>query len=303
MSSPAVVDLCTQLRLFLEPSPDALCLEEILSRVDVFVLECSAAPAPESSTLLSQLEDGLQQIYDEVLGHSLLPHAEVFLAFLHRLKPILSSRSVISTWFDLVLRPVLREPKLSPQAVGHAKQLILIALDPDSNFSNADSDPVDIEKQRERMGDFRRRLMDLYLLDAFNESSGDDVLEWAGLEQSQREQKACWKANLEDVLVSMGVERPQVSSRKLSLSPLTYPWPLGFLHRAVPLLYIANISTAAAHTFQCIHFQTGIPRPCACSCPAPSYVQPFIFSHIRRLLNYLHYWTDCPQQASSHFCD
>ena len=61
------------------------------------------------------------------------------------------------------------------------------------------------------MGDFRRRLMDLYLLDAFNESSGDDALEWAELEQSQREQKACWKANLEDVLVSVGLERPAVS--------------------------------------------------------------------------------------------
>ena len=211
MSSPAVVDLCTQLHLYLNASPDALPLEDLLARVDAFVLECSSATASESSALLSQLEDELQQIYHEVLGHSLLPHAEVFLAFLFRLKPVLHARSIISTWFDLVLRPALREPKLSLLAINHAKLLILNALDPNSNFMGADGDGAEIEKQKERMGDFRRRLMDLYLLDAFNESSGDDALEWAELEQSQREQKACWKANLEDVLVSVGLERPAVS--------------------------------------------------------------------------------------------
>ena len=210
MSSSTITDLCTQLRLFLEPSPEALPLDELLLRVDAFVLECSSALSPESGSLLAQLEDELQQIYDEVLGHSLFPHVEVFLAFLHRLKPVIPSRSIISTWFDLVLRPALREPKLSPLAVNQAKQLILNALDPNSNFTSTDADSVELEKQKERTGDFRRRLMDLYLLDAYNESSGDDVLEWAALEQSHREQKAVWKANLEDVLVSIGLERPQV---------------------------------------------------------------------------------------------
>ena len=210
MSSPIVIDLCVQIRLFLEHSPEAPPVEELLARVDTFVLECSAAPTEDSNTLLSQLEDELQRIYDEVLGHSLLPHLEAFLAVLHRLKPIISSRSIISTWFDLVLRPALREPKLSSQAVSNAKQLILNALDPNSAFSGADEEPTELEKRKDMVGNFRRRLMDFYLLDAFNESSGDDVLEWAELEQGQREQKACWKANLEDVLVSVGIERPQV---------------------------------------------------------------------------------------------
>ena len=53
--------------------------------------------------------------------------------------------------------------------------------------------------------------MDLYLLDAYNESSGEDVLEWAELSEEQRERKACWKTNLEDVLVKVGLQRPKVS--------------------------------------------------------------------------------------------
>ncbi|KAH9946055.1 uncharacterized protein BXZ73DRAFT_86256 [Epithele typhae] len=186
MSSSAIVDLCAQLRLLLERSPDAISLADLLERVDSFIIEC--ANAAESRTLLDQLEDELQVIYDDLLGHSLLPHAETFLSFLYHLRPVLPSKSVISIWFDLVIRPALREPKF--------------------NFSDS-ADPAEAEKQKERMGEFRRRLVDLYLLDAYNESSGDDVLEWAELEQGQREQKACWKSNLEDVLVGIGLARPQ----------------------------------------------------------------------------------------------
>ena len=45
--------------------------------------------------------------------------------------------------------------------------------------------------------------MDLYLLDAYNESSGDDVLEWAESDDAQKERTACWKTNLEDVLIRL----------------------------------------------------------------------------------------------------
>ncbi|KAI0780854.1 Hamartin protein-domain-containing protein [Trametes elegans] len=206
-SSATVAELCAQLRLLLDASPDAVSLSELLARVDAFVLECSASP--EAGSLLHQLEDELQVIYDDDVGHALFPQAEIFLAFLYHLRPVLPSSSIISTWFDLVLRPTLREPKLPLPAVNYAKELIISALDPGSNFSATEVDPAEVEKQRERVGDFRRRLMDLYLLDAFNESSGDDVLEWAELDEKQREKKACWKANLEDVLVRVALERPQ----------------------------------------------------------------------------------------------
>ncbi|KAI0636896.1 hypothetical protein C8Q77DRAFT_1215790 [Trametes polyzona] len=206
-SSTTVSELCAQLRLVLDASPEAISISELLAKVDTFVIECSAAP--DAGTLLRQLEDELQVIYDDVVGHALFPQAEIFLAFLYHLRPILPSGSIISTWFDLVLRPTLREPKLPLPAVNYAKELILSALDPGSNYSPDGDDPEEAEKQKERVGNFRRRLMELYLLDAFNESSGDDVLEWAELDEVQREKKACWKANLEDVLVRVALERPQ----------------------------------------------------------------------------------------------
>ncbi|KAI0374969.1 hypothetical protein BV20DRAFT_1033007 [Pilatotrama ljubarskyi] len=206
-SSTTVAELGAQLKLLLEGSPEALSLSDLLAGVDAFVLECSSSP--DAGTLLHQLEDELQVIYDDVVGHALFPQAEIFLAFLYHLRPVLPSSSIISTWFDLALRPALREPKLPLPAVNNAKELIISALDPGSNFSASEEDTAEAEKQKERVGDFRRRLMDLYLLDAFNESSGDDVLEWAELDEEQREKKACWKANLEDVLVRVALERPQ----------------------------------------------------------------------------------------------
>lgn len=267
-SSTVVTDLCTQLRLALESSPDALPSAELLAKVDAFTLACSGSSEP--STLLSELEDELQVIYGDVLGHALFPHAEVFLAVLRQLQPVLPSRSVISTWFDLVLRPALREPILPLPAVNHAKELIIHALDPGSNFSDADEGSVEAEKQKERVGDFRRRLMDLYLLDAFNESSGDDVLEWADLSQQQRDKKACWKANLEDVLVRVGLQRPHV--RSFLTSPADQcSLPTGLPHRALPVFRFPNHEDAASYSTQRLHFPVTIPRPCACSCFPPSH--------------------------------
>ncbi|KAI0665193.1 hypothetical protein C8Q70DRAFT_942766 [Cubamyces menziesii] len=207
MSSSTISELCAQLRLLLDSAPEAISLNELLARVDTFVLECSSSS--DSSVLLHQLEDELQAIYDDVVGHALFPQADIFLAFLYHLRPVLPASSIISTWFDLVLRPTLREPKLPLPAVNYAKELIISALDPGGNSSATEEDSAEADKQKERVGDFRRRLMDLYLLDAFNESSGDDVLEWAELDEEQREKKACWKANLEDVLVRVALERPQ----------------------------------------------------------------------------------------------
>ncbi|OBZ75601.1 Tuberous sclerosis 1 [Grifola frondosa] len=210
--SALVNDLSKQLRLLLEGSPDTIPLDAVLAIVDSFVLECSAAP--DSAALLALLEDELQAIYDDVIGHALPQQAEVFLAVLYHLRPILPCTSLISTWFDLVLRPALREPKLPTVAVHNAKELIISALDPGPYVDIIKESPDSEEakeraRQLDKMGDFRRRLMDLYLLDAYNESSGDDVLEWAELDQEQRDKKACWKANLEDVLVMIGLERPQ----------------------------------------------------------------------------------------------
>lgn len=182
-------------RSVLEGASDALPLNDLLTVVDDFVLECTTAEDPES--LIFELEEELQSIHHEVVDYSCPTQTEVFLAVLYHLAPILPSISVIS-WFDLVLRPALREPKLPTQAVNHAKELIISALQKTH------------EAYVDKIGDFRRRLLELYLLDAFNEGSGDDVLEWAELTEDEREKRTLWKHNLEDILVKFGNERPEV---------------------------------------------------------------------------------------------
>ncbi|CAL1704493.1 unnamed protein product [Somion occarium] len=203
MSAP---ELSRQLRLILESSPDAPSLPTLLENIDAYVQEYANAPDAEAVSL--HVEDRLQTICSDVLDHSVCAQLEVFLAVLYHLLPVLPSLSVISSWFEVVIRPALREPKLATSAVNHAKELILRTLELPTE---ADGNIGDEERGRreELIGNFRRRLMDFYLLDAYNESSGHDVLEWASLDDLSREKKACWKANLEDVLIKLGLQRPE----------------------------------------------------------------------------------------------
>jgi len=197
----SITALSHQVRITLEEPPDDARLEQALQAVDEFVRECAPSKESEVQVLLVQLEEELQLIHSDTITHNSLQHTEVLLAVLYRLRPLLTSTSVISTWFDLVLRPALREPRLSTPAVNYAKELIVSAADRGD------------ERYHEKVGEFRRRLVDLYVLDARNEGSGDDLLEWAELDQEQREKRSLWKNNLEDVLVKSGLRRPQVFSR------------------------------------------------------------------------------------------
>ncbi|KIJ16895.1 hypothetical protein PAXINDRAFT_168330 [Paxillus involutus ATCC 200175] len=183
------------LRLALEEPADNARHEQGFGIVDEFVVACASSEEPEVQ--LFQLEEELQIIHNDLVDHTSLGHTEIFLGVLYRLRPLLQPTSVISTWFDLVLRPALREPKLPTASVNHAKELIVYA-----------AQKVD-ERHPEKVGEFRRRLMDLYLLDAYNEGSGDDLLEWAKLDQKHRDKRSLWKSNLEDVLVKFGLQCPQ----------------------------------------------------------------------------------------------
>ncbi|KAG6885982.1 hypothetical protein C0992_004746 [Termitomyces sp. T32_za158] len=133
---------------------------------------------------------------------------EIFLAVLHHLNPILPPTSVIS-WFDIIFRPALREPKLPASSSKHAKELIVAALQKTE------------DAYEQKVKEFRRRLMDLYLLDAFNEGSGADVLEWAGLNEEQRNKRSHWKRNLEDILLKFGAKRPEVCGNASLLDSTT----------------------------------------------------------------------------------
>ena len=199
-------DLTNQLRLVLEKSPNAPSLSALLEYVDVFVKDRGNAPNVDVISL--QIEQDLQKVCDDVIDHKVTYQLEVFLAVIFHLHPLLQPLSVISCWFELIIRPALREPKLATPAVDHAKELILATLDfsiPEENWDDEEKG-----KQREKVGSFRRRLIDFYLLDAYNESSSDDVLEWASLDDLSRERNACWKANLQDILVKSGLQRPKV---------------------------------------------------------------------------------------------
>lgn len=214
----STVDVLKHLKALLSSSSEAPPLKEILQEVDVNVLQSSS----------DEFLEELQIIYHDHVHYADIHQLTVFVEVLHHLQSVLSSSSIISTWFDLVLRPALRDPSLALAVIDHAKDLILIALE------KAEDSP-------EKVGEFRRRVVDLYLLDALNEGSSDDVLEWAELDEGQREIRIWWKANLEDTLVRFGLRQPKVrhlcDPQICRLIACT-----GASHRLVPLFHVPHYS-------------------------------------------------------------
>lgn len=194
--------LCRQIQTVLDGVPDALPLDELLILVDDFVVECSSSDAPEG--LIVQFHDELEAAFHDSVDYSNVGQVEIFLIILRHIAPVISSTSIIS-WFEVVLRPALREPRLATTPLNYAKQLIVQAL---KMYQGVYSDAI--QNYTERVAGFRRRLFELYLLDAFNEGSKDDVLEWTSLEEEERQKRSCWKENLEDILVRYGSENPEV---------------------------------------------------------------------------------------------
>ncbi|EJD05853.1 uncharacterized protein FOMMEDRAFT_139182 [Fomitiporia mediterranea MF3/22] len=167
---------------------------EFLTLLDEEILQISASDGESSQR--RDFEEELQSIYDEHVDFYRFQPVEIFLDVLAHARPILPVTTFIATWFDLLLRPALREPRLTSPAVERAKQLVIEALENDGE------DP-------EMVTNFRKRLVDLYLLDALNESSGKDILEWAQLDEHQRNMNIWWKNNLEDILVTYGLAQPE----------------------------------------------------------------------------------------------
>lgn len=236
----SVTGISRQLRSLLADSPGTP-LAEVLLAVDSFVLECSSSI--EQDALLRNLDDELQCVHHDLVDHSSLRQTEVFLAVLHHLRPVLAATSVISTWFDLILRPAIREPKLPTAAVNHAKELIICALE-------------NVNGNQEKVGEFRRRLLDLYLHDAFNEGSGDDILEWADLNQHQKDKRAHWKSNLEDILVKYGLERPAVSYWVADVVYTDVPNNAGFLDRNKQMFFYPIFASSTPYVFELIYLTT-----------------------------------------------
>lgn len=201
MSSAA--DIARQVRQVLEEPSDATLLQHLVDAIDNYASEWATPSSSQAKSLLTSLED----LYHQVLNHAVFHQVEVFLTVLYHLRIVIPVASIVSTWFDLVLRPALREPKLSTPTVGFAKQLVLIGL---VTFD---------EENTNKTKDFRRRLLDLYLLDAHSESLGEDALEWAELDKVSRDKRECWKSNLEDILVTFGMNCPKVGTCQIAYPP------------------------------------------------------------------------------------
>ena len=201
MSSAA--DIARQVRQVLEEPSDATLLQHLVDAIDNYASEWATPSSSQAKSLLTSLED----LYHQVLNHAVFHQVEVFLTVLYHLRIVIPVASIVSTWFDLVLRPALREPKLSTPTVGFAKQLVLIGL---VTFD---------EENTNKTKDFRRRLLDLYLLDAHSESLGEDALEWAELDKVSRDKRECWKSNLEDILVTFGMKCPKVGTCQIAYPP------------------------------------------------------------------------------------
>ncbi|KAF9053545.1 hypothetical protein BDZ89DRAFT_1056142 [Hymenopellis radicata] len=160
----------------------AISLAELVAFIDTFAQTVCPDVAPD-------IEEELQTIHRDV-GHDLSSReTEIFLAVLYHLRTLLPTASVITLWFDLVLRPALRQPDLPIPALDQASDLV----------------PA-----------FRRRLVDLYLWDAFNDGSGDDVIARAELDKVDREKKERWKVNLENVLLKHGIKQPEALMTELN---------------------------------------------------------------------------------------
>jgi len=195
--------LCRQIQNVLDSTPDVLVLNELLNLVGDFVVECSSPDAPEG--LIVQFHDELEATFRDSVDYSNVRQVETFLTILHHLAPVMSPTSIIS-WFEVIFRPALREPRLATTPLNYAKELIVQALKINQGVYS-DATP----NLTERVTGFRRRLYELYLLDAFNEGSKDDVLEWTSLEEEERQKLSCWKENLEDILIRYGSENPEVN--------------------------------------------------------------------------------------------
>ena len=199
----SATDIARQVRQILEGSSDAPSLQDIIDTIDDSASEWATPSSPQAKSLLASLED----LYHQVLDHAVFHQVEAFLTVLYHLRILIPVGSIVSTWFDLVLRPALRQPKLPTPAVRFAKELVLIGL---VTFD---------EENTNKTKDFRRRLLDLYLLDVHSESSGEDALEWAELDKVSRDKRECWKSNLEDVMITFGMKCPQVGTCQIAYPP------------------------------------------------------------------------------------
>lgn len=180
------LDLSRRIRNALASDSSSKGLPDALAAISAFVNQ----PDPQ---ILDQLRDELEFIYKDV-DHGSPANVEAFVAVLHAFLSVFNPLYVITHWWDLVLRASLRDPRLPSKAINQAKELTLLGLTADSAKSH----------------EFRKRIFELFLLDSYDESSGQDALEEVTLSEEERKRQKLWKVNLEDILQQYCFKQPQV---------------------------------------------------------------------------------------------
>jgi hypothetical protein len=231
--------LTSEVILTLQSSPEPLKVSELIAVVEHFVSQHR-----DSVDLIAQADNELEDILAGNFDLSSPWQIEVFVTVLYHLKSILPTRSISSRYFDVLLRPALRDAKLPTSVVRHAKEVILTALEGE-----------------DRVPEFSKRLFDLYLLDAFNESSSEDIMEWAELEQAERERLSFWKSNLEDVLVKSGLSSPKVCTLCMYHSPILKFDP-GVIYRNIRSLRRTPHASSALHSAEPVSFRRKFSYNC-----------------------------------------
>ncbi|EJD53280.1 hypothetical protein AURDEDRAFT_110965 [Auricularia subglabra TFB-10046 SS5] len=147
----------------------------------------------EDPARLPIVEDMLQDAHRAVRTDVPAHHA-AFVALL-ALEEMRDPAKVVGTWTELALQGVLKHPGLNSATVDAAKKLVVGAL----------TGPDDAQY----VLDYRKRVFQLYLLDAPSDTSGIDAVETAALDDAERERRRIWKENLGDILISFALQKPR----------------------------------------------------------------------------------------------
>jgi hypothetical protein len=191
LNSAMSLDISRRIRVALDSDSPTKNLSDLLTAIDVFIQQQQDAPDP---AVFEQLQDEGEAIYKELVDHSSSANIEAFITIMHAFLPIFEPLHIITSWWDLVLRAALRDPRLSAKALQQVKAVTLRGLIHDSS----------------KAPEFRKRIIELYLLDVHDETSRRDALEHATMSADERRIQKLWKHNLGDILEEFYAQKPDV---------------------------------------------------------------------------------------------
>lgn len=181
-----VADIAARLRAVFEIPPRAA-ISDAIALITVSVRQhLSESPSPSIVESFVALEKELLDIYEHSVDHNLVAHLEGFLSILFTLRPVLPASSVIS-WFDH-LRPALRQPYLLAESKRNLRSLLASALDESAHAAES------------RSREFRRRLLQLYIMDASGSGTSEYIVEEVNQPSSEKRMRSTWRENLESIL-------------------------------------------------------------------------------------------------------